>query len=157
LFSANIENTIFNNTFKDLRYCAFINFNSYKLNTLGLPANECRGIKFPPDLLKNNVNLTSISGLFQGMVIETGVDINSDLLVNNTKLVDISGLFRNSKFSEYEYYESTVGNYSQISPLLFSTNSELQNVSFLFSVDKPDDVDKGLLVVEASLFGVTDG
>ena len=157
LFSANTENTVFLNVFKDLNYCAFISFDSYKLNTLGASASECRGIKFPPDLLKNNTNLTSISGMFYGIRVEPGVDINSDLLVNNTKLVDVSNLFRNPIFDKQEYYESSSGDYPQISTSIFATNSELQNVSYMFGVDTFETTNKGLLIVNSDLFGSTNG
>jgi hypothetical protein len=32
LFSTNVDNTAFKEVFKGLNFCAFINFNSYKLN-----------------------------------------------------------------------------------------------------------------------------
>jgi len=63
LFEALPDNTKFNSVFAGLGFCAFVNFNSYKFNH-GYPASQCRGIKYPPDLLKNNPNLLSIEGLF---------------------------------------------------------------------------------------------
>ena len=56
LFSANTANTKFESVFADLQFCAFINFNSYKMNTLngGTYNVNQRGIKYPPDLLKYN-------------------------------------------------------------------------------------------------------
>jgi len=110
LFSNNINNTKFNSVFKDLSYCAFVNFDSYKFNVLRENASDCRGIKFPPDLLVNNVRLTDISNLFYGLYVETGVDINENLLTYNTALTDVSGLFRNITLSEYDYYGMTNGN-----------------------------------------------
>jgi len=68
-----------------------------------------RGIKYPPDLLKSNTLLTSISEMFKGTFIETGVDINSDLLSNNTLLTDISGLFQDVLFSEENYEGASIG------------------------------------------------
>ena len=154
LFSNNVLNTEFKETFKDLDFCAFINFNSYKLNTLHLDSSLCRGIKFPPDLLVNNVNLTSIEGLFYNIEIEVGVDINSNLLENNIKLTNISNLFRNVLFSEYNYYGVTEGEYSQVPfDTLLKNCTELQNVSSLFAVDSVDDSDRGLRIIESQLFG----
>jgi hypothetical protein len=109
LFYDNIQNTIFKNVFKDLEFSAFINFDSYKFNTLGVPYSQCRGIKLPPDLLKNNINLTEIEGLFNGITIEVGVDINSDLLSTNVNLINVSSLFRNILFNEYNYYGVSMG------------------------------------------------
>jgi hypothetical protein len=53
-------------------------------------ASRYRGIKYPPDLLKNNVNLLEIPRLFSGTYLEVGVDINADLLSTNTQLTNIS-------------------------------------------------------------------
>ena len=157
LFAANTENKIFKNIFKDLDFCAFVNFNSYKFNTLRADASECRGIKFPYDLLKNNVALTCISGLFYGTHIETGVDINSDLLVNNINLTDINSLFRNVLFSEYTYYGVQIGENAQIDfENMFKTCGQLQDVSSLFAVDSPEDSDKGLRFIGSSLFGMSE-
>ena len=153
LFSNNINNTKFDSVFKDLSYCAFVNFNSYKFNVLRENASDCRGIKFPPDLLVNNIRLTDISNLFYGLYVETGVDINENLLTYNTALTNVSGLFRNITLSEYDYYGMTNGNNPQI-PIsnLFITCTELQNVSNLFAVDDPEANDKGLRIVNTSLF-----
>jgi hypothetical protein len=92
-------NTKITNVFSGLQFCAFINFNSYKLNN-GYNYLQCRGIKYPPDLLTNNVNLTDISGMFHSTYVEPGVDINSDLLATNVNLTNISGLFRNMLFDD---------------------------------------------------------
>ena len=156
LFSNNTQNKEFKNVFKNLNFCAFINFNSYKFVTLGQSFNLCRGIKLPPDLLQHNTELTSIEGLFYGINIEVGVDINSDLLVNNTKLVNVSSLFRNCLFSEYNYYEAPNGEHSQINfEELFRTCGSLSNVSNLFYVDNMDDVDRGLRIIRSTLFGTS--
>lgn len=157
LFSANTQNTIFKNVFKDLEFSAFVNFNSYKFNNLGVPYSQCRGIKFPPDLLKNNVNLTEIEGLFNGITIEAGVDINSDLLSNNVNLINVSSLFRNATFNEANWYGRTEGSNPQIAFAdLFKNCSELENVSSLFSVDNIEDQDKGLRIINTTLFGTSE-
>lgn len=157
LFYDNIQNTIFKNVFKDLEFSAFINFDSYKFNTLHVPYSQCRGIKFPPDLLKNNVNLNEVEGLFNGITIEVGVDINSDLLSTNVNLTNVSSLFRNIQFAEYNYYGVTEGNNPQIDFVnMFKNCSELQNVSYLFSVDKTDDYTRGLRLIDTTLFGTSE-
>lgn len=157
LFENNVTNTAFLNVFANVRFCAFINFNSYKFNTLHYSASQCRGIKFPPDLLKHNTALTSIQGLFQGLVIESGVDINADLLENNTNLVNISYLFRDATFSALDYYEASQGNNPQISYSMFDTCSELQNVKGLFAVNSTQDINKGLLFIDSTLFKSING
>lgn len=145
------NSTKFSNTFAGLNFCAFVNFNSYKFNH-GYSAQECRGMKFPPDLLKNNINLTSIEGLFQSINIEVGVDINSDLLVNNTQLINISSLFKDVLFSEQDYLGAEYGSNPQISFSMFSTCSELQDVSRLFEVSSARDYERGLRIIESILF-----
>lgn len=151
LFSANTNNTKFEQVFSGLHFCAFINFNSYALNH-GTSASNCRGIKYPPDLLSNNTNLTSISGMFQDTFIETGVDINSDLLTNNTALTDISSLFQDVIFSEQDYFGAEVGENPQIDFNMFKNCSELQNVSRLFSVSGITDFQRGLRIIQSILF-----
>ena len=151
LFSANVNNTKLQLVFSELQFCAFVNFNSYALNH-GTPSSNCRGIKYPPDLLSNNRLLTSISGMFNKTFIETGVDINSNLLSNNTNLTDISGLFQDVLFSEQEYYESNSGEYPQIDFNMFKNCSELQDVSRLFSVSSPLDYERGLRIIQSILF-----
>ena len=154
LFSANTANTKFASVFADLQFCAFINFNSYKMNTLngGTYNVNQRGIKYPPDLLKSNTQLTSISGLFKGTFIETGVDINSDLLINNTQLTDISSLFQDVLFAEENYKDSAIGENSQIDFNIFKGCHELQDVSRLFSVSSATDYTRGLRIVQSTLF-----
>lgn len=151
LFSNNIANTEFNAVFKNLGFCAFVNFDSYAFNT-GSSANTCRGIKYPPDLLKNNVNLTAIPELFRGTFIETGVDINSDLLQNNTQLIDISGLFSDILFASEDYKGTADGNNPQIAFDIFKGCHELENVSRLFAVSSIIDYDKGLKIIQSILF-----
>ena len=154
LFSANTLNTKFESVFSNLQFCAFINFNSYKMNVLnnGIYNISQRGIKYPPDLLKSNTLLTSISGMFKGTFIEAGVDINSDLLSNNTLLTDISSLFQDVLFSEENYKNSSIGNNSQIDFNIFKNCSELQEVSRLFSVSSAEDYSRGLRIVQSTLF-----
>ena len=154
LFSNNIDNTEFKYVFKELKFCAFINFNSYKLNTLNHSASECRGIKLPPDLLSNNINLTSVEGLFQEIDVEVGVDINSNLLTNNVNITNASNLFKNVLFAEKDYKEAATGEYSQIDfENLFKYCSELQNVSNLFATTGIDEEGRGLRIISSNLFG----
>jgi hypothetical protein len=54
------------------------------LNNDVIHSSDYRGIKYPPDLLKSNTNLTGIPKLCKGTYVEAGVDINSDLLSTNT-------------------------------------------------------------------------
>jgi len=49
-----------------------------------------RGLMYPIDLFKNNIELVNISDMFADTNIPIGVDINSDLFINNTKLRNIS-------------------------------------------------------------------
>lgn len=152
LFEELTDSTKFVSVFAGLNFCAFVNFNSYKFNTPRYPAAQCRGIKYPPDLLKHNVNLLSIEGLFQNTYIEVGVDINSDLLINNTQLTDVSSLFKDVLFNEEDYFEANEGQNPQISWDIFSTCSELQNVSRLFEVSNARDYEKGLRIIQSILF-----
>lgn len=149
LFSANVNNTKFQSVFADLQFSAFINFDSYALNH---GQQNCRGIKYPPDLLRNNTLLTSIAGMFKGTFIETGVDINSDLLINNTALTDVSGLFQDVLFSEYDYVDSGTGENPQIDFNMFKYCHELQDVSRLFSVSSAIDYQRGLRIIQSTLF-----
>ena len=151
LFEANTQNTKLEGVFTSLGFCAFINFNSYKLNT-GYQASQCRGIKYPPDLLVHNTNLLSISGMFQDTFIETGVDINQGLLDNNTALTDVSALFKDVLFSELDYEDAPEGNYAQIPFDIFANCSELQNVSRLFEVTNRQDYERGLRIIQSILF-----
>lgn len=157
LLSNNIDNTEFYETFRDLDFCAFVNFNSYKFNSLGGTKQECRGIKFPPDLLRHNINLTSINSLFWGINVETGVDINSDLLENNVNLISVSSLFRNGTFNEKDFYQSEEGECPQFDyENLFKNCPNLQDVSNLFSIDSVETRLQGLRVINSSLFGTHD-
>ena len=151
LFEPLVNNTKFEDTFLGLNFCAFVNFNSYKFNN-GSTAAECRGIKFPPDLFKHNINLTSIVGLFTGINIEVGVDINSDLLVNNTALTNISRLFSDVTFNSQDYLDAQSGTNPQINFSIFSTCTELQDVSRLFEVSDLRNVTKGLRIIQSNLF-----
>jgi hypothetical protein len=151
LFEPLVNNTKFEDTFLGLNFCAFVNFNSYKFNN-GSTAAECRGIKFPPDLFKHNINLTSIVGLFTGINIEVGVDINSDLLVNNTALINISRLFSDVTFNSQDYLDAQSGTNPQINFSIFSTCTELQDVSRLFEVSDLRNVTKGLRIIQSNLF-----
>ena len=151
LFKDNINNTKFEHVFDGLNFCAFVNFNSYLFNR-GTNVSSCRGIKYPPDLLKYNTNLLSISGMFKNTFIETGVDINADLLYTNIALTDISDLFSDVRFSEEDYFEARVGENPQISFDMFKNCSELQNVSRLFSVSNVNDGVRGLRIIQSILF-----
>lgn len=155
LFESLSNNTKFNSVFAGLGFCAFVNFKSYKLNQ-GYPASQCRGIKYPPDLLKNNTNLLSIEGLFQNTFIEVGVDVNPDLLANNTKLTDVSSLFKDVLFNEQDYLDANEGENPQISWNMFSGCTELQNVSRLFEVSNIRDQNKGLRIIQSILFDPQD-
>lgn len=63
------------------------NFDSF----VGLKGSDfTRGIAYPPDLLKYNVELTNFTNSFYDTTIPVGVDINSDLFSNNSKLRNIS-------------------------------------------------------------------
>lgn len=152
LFEALTESEEFNNVFYGLNFCAFINFNSYKFNTERQPVSQCRGIKYPPDLFKNNLSLTKLISVFSNTRIETGVDINSDLLANNTNLISISGLFKDVEFNSQDYLDSGIGSNSQIDFNIFKTCSELQDVSQLFEVTDLRNSNKGLRIIESILF-----
>ena len=80
-------------------------------------------------MFKNNINLTKLIGVFNNTFIETGVDINPDLLINNANLTSISGLFKDVEFRSEDYYEAGIGSNPQIDFNMFKTCSELQDVS----------------------------
>lgn len=157
LFEDQTQTTVLERTFENLYFSAFINFNSYKLNTLEAPASECRGIKFPPDLFVHNTELVNISRIFSRIFVEVGVDINTDLFANNNKLTNISYLFQDIQLNDKEYKGSENGEYAQIYSGIFDNLSELQDVSNLFAISSLDAGERGLLHVSSTLFGSTSG
>ena len=73
--------TIIDGLFKSTNFDSFV----------GLKGSDfTRGIAYPPDLLKYNVELTNFTSGFYDTTIPVGVDINSDLFSNNSKLRNIS-------------------------------------------------------------------
>lgn len=154
LFESLKNNTKIEGVFQGMNVCAYVN---YYLQSKGSEMLFERGIKFPNDLFKNNLELQSVSNMFQGMDFEIGVDINPDLFENNTKLQNISGLFSYCTFDARDFLgdDTTVmsGSNNQIPCLdLFKNNEILTNASNLFLCSsQQNDIVQGPLFMESDL------
>lgn len=127
IFEALVENTELKAVWKDVNFCAFINLNG---NTFE------RGVKYPYDLFKYNINLENISNMFMNTYIEVGVDINPNLFESNVNLKNISGVWSNCIFDARDYIAEGV---SSLNPQIdfeniFKYNTRITNASNLFAV-----------------------
>ena len=148
LFESLINNTAFSGVFKNTNFCAFVNLQDNN-------GTFTRGIKYPPDLFKYNVNLQSISNIFTNTVIEVGVDINTDIFANNAYLTNVSGVWQDCLFDQRQYKSDGAStSYSQFNFIkLFKNNTKIINASGLFAVSNYTLADKrGLLLIESTLF-----
>jgi hypothetical protein len=84
LLTSLVDNTDLLSVFRNTYFDPFYGLRGTSTNSL------IRGLMYPVDLFKNNVELTNISDMFSDTNIPIGVDINSDLFINNTKLRNIS-------------------------------------------------------------------
>lgn len=142
LFESLKNSKNFVNVFNECKFDAFVGLQS---NTL------VRGINYPPDLFKYNINLTNITGMFTKTKIPVGVDINSNLFENLSELRVVSNLWSDCKFDNREHaLESEINLYHpQIDfQNLFINNTKLVNVSGLFAAYT---LGNGLKIINSTL------
>lgn len=150
IFEALKDNTKIEDVFSNVNVCAFVNL-IYKVQESNVTYN--RGIKFPPDLFKNNNALTSTSNAFSGMKFEVGVDINPDLFKNNLNLQNIQTMFANCYFDARRYLSDPEGTVNQIPcETLFINNQFITNASGLFKSSLQTTIPQGPIVMDKSLF-----
>ena len=150
LFDSLTENTEFNAVFEDTNFDPFYGLRGIDANNL------TRGLMYPPDLFKRNIELLNITNMFANTTIPVGVDINSDLFMSNLKLRNVSGTWANCIFDKRLYnYESPPGNaidYPQIDfNEIFRANIRITNASNLFAVTNVTELNRGLLVITPDL------
>jgi hypothetical protein len=150
IFEALKDNTKIEDVFSNVNVCAFVNL-LYKVQESNVTYS--RGIKFPPDLFKNNNALTSTSNAFSGMKFEVGVDINPDLFKNNLNLQNIQTMFANCYFDARRYLSDPEGTVNQIPcETLFINNQFITNASGLFKSSLQTTIPQGPIVMDKSLF-----
>lgn len=150
LFQSLVDNPEFIGVFKDSKFDPFYGLRGTNTNNL------IRGLMYPPDLLKYNVELTSVLNLFENTNIPVGVDINSDLFKRNLKLRNISGCWADCTFNKKPYNtESLPSNptyYPQIDfSNIFKSNIRIVNASNLFAVYDTRSGTKGLQMISSEL------
>lgn len=152
LFESLVDNITFDSVFKDCRFDAFVGLNSYG-------SVFDRGIMFPPDLLKYNINLINIPSLFNNIIIPVGVDINTNLFYNLGNLKNVSQCFANCQFNKQrinipaELYDI----YPQINfTELFKYNTRISTASSLFAVYiNEKNINRGLLLIDSTLLSLS--
>jgi hypothetical protein len=147
LFEFLTNNTSLKNTLKNVNYEPFVGLISTLKKTE-------RGIMYPPDLFKYNVELTDVSSCLSETEIPAGVDINPDLFVNNLKLKNISSLWQDCNWDGRMLNNSSYTNfyeYPQITWSMFDKNDKLSDCSSLFSKTNQEK-GIGLRVINSTLF-----
>ncbi len=150
LFTSLVDNTDLLSVFRNTYFDPFYGLRGTSTNSL------IRGLMYPIDLFKNNIELTNISDMFADTNIPIGVDINSDLFINNTKLRNISRVWSNCSFDkrawDYETEPMNPSYYPQIDFInIFRANIRITNASNLFAVTDIISGNKGLQMITADL------
>lgn len=147
LFSSLTDFTKLDSVFKGANLDAFVGLRNTPTVT--------RGIMYPPDLFKYNVNLIELTNMFSNTTIVVGTDINSDLLYTLTYLKNVNGLWYNCKFDK-RVYNAEVTEAQSIYPQIdfaniFKYNTKLSNASNLFATDGDSTQKRGLLLITSEI------
>ena len=134
----------FDGVFRNTNFEAFVGLKSDTFE---------RGIMYPPDLFKFNIELTDISNMFYNTAIPVGVDVNPDLFSKLSNLRNVSSVWSNCIFDSRRYNaESVISDQPQFNfNQILAYNLKITNASGLFGVFIIDDKPRGLRLISSDL------
>lgn len=146
LFESLVDLTVMDSVFKGLYLEAFIGFTGSTFE---------RGLLYPTDLFKYNVNLTELISTFENTHMHVGCDINPELFSSLVELRKAEQVWANCYFDKRAYNaEGTQEIHGQVPfSAIFGNQTRLSSVSGLFAVTGYDvgEAVKGLFIIESSL------